>query len=258
MEVAGLAREAGHEVELWERAERLGGQLHCMLAAPRYEDLGRYLHWQQRRLARAGVNVMLGREGTADAVTARGADVVVVATGATARRPGIPGEDAPFVHDARDLLAGRATAGRRVAIVAQDDHMAPLTLADFLSERGHDVTLVYPTNAPAPLVGRYIVGGILGRLAERDVKFHTMEAVVAIEAGVALRVRNVYAGRERTVDGFDSVALACGSVADDALHRALKGRVPRLHVLGDAYAPRRIVFATRQAHALVQSWLAGA
>jgi hypothetical protein len=111
------------------------------------------------------------------------------------------------------------------------------------------------TNAPAPLVGRYIVGGILGRLAERDVEFRTMEAVVAIEPG-ALRVRNVYAGRERTVEGFDSVALACGGVPDDALHRALKGRVPRLHVLGDAYAPRRIVFATRQAHALVQSWLA--
>jgi 2,4-dienoyl-CoA reductase-like NADH-dependent reductase (Old Yellow Enzyme family) len=252
LELAARARESGHDVELWERSDRLGGQLHCMLAAPRYEDLGRYLAWQQRRLAQLGVGVRLGTEGSPDAVVAAGADVVVIATGARPRRPGLPGEDAPFVHDVRDLLLGRASPGRRVAIVAQDDHMAPLTLADFLSERGHEVTLVYPTLAPAQLVGRYIVGGVLGRLAERRVRFRTMEAVTAIEPG-ALRVRNVYGGPEFTVEGFDSVALACGGVSESTLHGALQGRVPELHVLGDAYAPRRIVFATRQAYALAKA-----
>jgi 2,4-dienoyl-CoA reductase-like NADH-dependent reductase (Old Yellow Enzyme family)/thioredoxin reductase len=252
LELAARARESGHDVELWERSDRLGGQLHCMLAAPRYEDLGRYLRWQERRLEQLGVRVKLGAEATADAVVAASADVVAIATGARQRRPGIPGDDAPFVHDIRDLLLGTAAAGRRVAIVAQDDHMAPLTLADFLTGRGHEVTLVYPTPGPAQLVGRYIVGGVLGRLAERRVRIRTMEAVTAIAPGT-LHVRNVYGGPEFALEGFDSVALACGGVPDADLHLALKGRVPELHVLGDAYAPRRIVFATRQAYALAKA-----
>ncbi|MCZ8130916.1 MAG: FAD-dependent oxidoreductase [Steroidobacteraceae bacterium] len=252
LETAGLAVERGYEVELWEREAVLGGQARVTTHAPRYGDLARWLDWQERRLARAGVAVRREREAGADAVVDAGADVVVIATGARPRRPPLPGADAPFVHDIRDLLTGRAQAGRRVAIVAQDDHMAPLTLADFLSERGHEVTVVYPTNGPAPLVGRYILGAILGRLGARDVRFRCMEAAVAIEPG-ALRVRHVYAGVEKVVEGFDSIALACGGVPDATLYAALKGRVPALHVLGDAYAPRRIVFATRQAHSLVAS-----
>jgi hypothetical protein len=44
--------------------------------------------------------------------------------------------------------------------------------------------------------------------------------------------------------------LACGYVSNVDLYLALKGAVPQLHLLGDAYAPRRVVFATRQAWAL--------
>ena len=53
----------------------------------------------------------------------------------------------------------------------------------------------------------------------------------------------------------DAVVLACGSEAEaglaDALRAELGGGGPAIHVLGDAYAPRRISFATRQATALV-------
>ena len=50
--------------------------------------------------------------------------------------------------------------------------------------------------------------------------------------------------------------LACGSQSDSALYDELRGRHPEVHVLGDAYAPRRLVFATRQAYALARE-LAG-
>jgi hypothetical protein len=43
--------------------------------------------------------------------------------------------------------------------------------------------------------------------------------------------------------------LACGGEAETALSDELRGRV-EVHVLGDAYAPRRMSFATRQAYEL--------
>ena len=251
MELAALTRESGFDVTLWEAADDLGGQLRYAAMAPRHEMYAAYLDWQGRRLRDLGVDVKLGHRATADEVAALGADVVAVATGATPRVPQIPGADGPSVVDVREVLAGRASVGARVLVVAQDDHVAPLSVADLLSGQGHEVVLTYATAGPAPLLGRYIVGGILGRLDAQGVRMRFMEEVVAIR-GSSVVVRNVYSLREETVGGFDSVVLACGSVSDSALYDELKPRLGSVHVLGDAYAPRRLVFATKQAYALAE------
>lgn len=252
MELAALAAESGHSVELWDAAEHLGGQLRVATKAPSYTQYERYLDWQTRRLSRLGVAVTLGRRADVETVVAAGADVVAVATGATPHRPAIPGVDGGSVSEIRDVLQGNATVGSRVVVVAQDDHLAPLSLADFLSERGHDVTLVYATTQPAQLLGRYILGGILGRLHKRNVAFRLMEEVIAVTAA-GIRVRNVYSRQTEDLTGFDSVVLSCGGDSDAGLYEALRPRLPEVHVLGDAFAPRRLVFATRQAYALAQT-----
>ena len=251
MELAALTRESGFEVTLWEAEEELGGQLRYAAMAPRHEMYAAYLHWQGRRLRDLGVDVKLGQRADVDDVLGLGADVVAVATGASPRVPQIPGADGPSVVDIRDVLAGRATVGARVLVVAQDDHVPPLSVADRLSDEGREVVVVYATAGPAPLLGRYIVGGILGRLDAQGVRMRFMEEVVAIR-GSEVVVRNVYSLREETVGGFDSVVLACGSVSDSGLFDALKPRLPKVHILGDAYAPRRLVFATKQAYALAE------
>ncbi|MFI5074245.1 MAG: FAD-dependent oxidoreductase [Actinomycetales bacterium] len=251
MELAALTRESGFDVTLWEAADELGGQLRYAAMAPRHEMYAAYLDWQRRRLRDLGVDVKLGHRATADEVASLGADVVAVATGATPRVPQVPGADGPSVVDVRAVLAGHARVGARVLVVAQDDHVAPLSVADLLSGQGHEVVLTYATAGPAPLLGRYIVGGILGRLDAQGVRMRFMEEVVAIR-GSSVVVRNVYSLREETVGGFDSVVLACGSVSDSALYDELKPRLGSVHVLGDAYAPRRLVFATKQAYALAE------
>jgi hypothetical protein len=73
-----------------------------------------------------------------------------------------------------------------------------------------------------------------------------------------VEVRNVYSGRTRKLGEFDSVVLACGSVSDSSLYDALRTELPDIHLLGDAYAPRRLVFATRQAYALAEQLVATA
>ena len=106
----------------------------------------------------------------------------------------------PHVAEIREVLAGRVEVGERVLVVAQDDHVAPLSVADHLAERGHRVTVVYATHQPAPLLGRYIIGGILGRLDAADVRFVFMEEVVGIDRHT-VTTRNVYSGKERTLGG---------------------------------------------------------
>ena len=247
MELAALAAESGHRVRLWDAASTLGGQLQIATHAPCYERLAHYLDWQTRRLERLGVEVTLNRRAFADELMAP--SIVALATGAEPRRPPIAGAEKAM--EARDILAGRALPGQRVLIIAQEDHMQPLALADYLSVRGHDVVLLYATNSPTILLGRYSVGGPLARLDGQGVRIRVMEQTCAIHADGA-EVLHIYSKRRDRLTGFDTVALACGGRSDSALFEELAGRRDDVHLLGDAFAPRRMVFATRQAHVLAR------
>jgi 2,4-dienoyl-CoA reductase-like NADH-dependent reductase (Old Yellow Enzyme family)/thioredoxin reductase len=253
METAALAAERGHDVELWEAEDRLGGQLAIATVAPRYDDYADYLRWQERRLARAGVTICIRRRATVESAAAHGADTVVVATGGTPRFPGIPGEELAHVHQWHDVLLGEAELGARVLVVSQDDHLAPLAIADFVAGTGAEVTLVTGSTTPAPLVSRYLIGSALGRLDEQGVQIRTNEQVSSIEVG-RVWVRNVYSHQARALEGFDSVVLACGVTPQSTLFDELGAQGRDVHVLGDAYAPRRLVWATRQAYELVGTW----
>lgn len=117
------------------------------------------------------------------------------------------------------MLLGNVAVGQEVLVVAQDDHLPPLIVADYLSDRGHDVTIVYPTAGPAPMLGRYILGGMLARLTSRGVQFRFMEDVIGIEEE-RIRIRHTYSHQESELGAFDSVVLACGGDATQACTRS--------------------------------------
>jgi hypothetical protein len=165
----------------------------------------------------------------------------------------VPGEDLPHVHQSVDVLRDPSPLGQRVLVLAQDDHLAPLSVADFVAGTGRDVTVVLGTTGPAPLVSRYLIGSVLGRLDEQGVRLRTSEQVTAIEPGRVV-VRNVYSHREQVLGDVDSVVLSCTAVPDNALFDELSTSGVDVHVLGDAFAPRRLVWATRQAYELVTAW----
>jgi NADPH-dependent 2,4-dienoyl-CoA reductase/sulfur reductase-like enzyme len=250
MELAALCAEAGATVTLHERSDSLGGQLRLAMLAPDQERLATYVEWQARRLRSLGVRVQLGSEvDRTDLLTLPDSEVIAIATGARGRKPDVTGVDLPMVGDARDVLRGTFQPGHRVLIVAEDDHLPPLLVADHLAVRGHHVTMVYSTPAAAVLLGRYISGSILGRLDAAGVTFRYLEKLDSISAHGAV-LRHIYSGRKRTCTDYDSVVLACGGVAESGLYQQVRSERSRVHILGDAYAPRRLVFATRQACAL--------
>lgn len=249
LELAALSAERGHKVTLWERENALGGQVRVASFATENASYGEFITFQEKRLARLGVDVSLGKEATVDSVKDFGADVVAVATGASSREPDIEGVHLPFVVHGRDVMTGDAEVGDRVAVIAMEDHMQPLTIAGFLTDQGKQVQIVFQTPGPAPGVGKYSIGAPMAKLSAAGAKCHFMERVVNIEQG-RLATKNVYSSAPGEVVDFDSVVLACGGTAQSGLYQSLKGQVDDLHILGDAYAPRRIVFTTRQAFAL--------
>ncbi len=246
LESAALLRERGHAVSLFEQDSKLGGQLAVaarLRMNDRYDSL---IRWQTDRLHALGVNVQLSTAVTAESVLAGNFDVVVVATGATPRKPDIEGIDLPFVYSIADVAGGSATLGQHVLVASEDDRAAPLAVADHLCGLGHRVTLVYRTNAPSPLVGKYSVGAMLARLDTEGAILVPMARVDRIDPG-AVTLAHSYSDRRWTIHDVDAVVLATGATGNDSLYQSLKSLHPAVHLVGDAFAPRRVVFATRQA-----------
>jgi 2,4-dienoyl-CoA reductase (NADPH2) len=119
---AGLAcatvlAERGHEVELFEAADEIGGQFNMAKQIPGKEEFHETLRYYGRRIELTGVTLRLGTAVTADDLAARGHDEIVVATGVLPRTPAIPGIDHPAVLSYVDVLLHGRPVGDRVAVI---------------------------------------------------------------------------------------------------------------------------------------------
>ena len=115
-----VAAGRGHAVTLFEKDDRIGGQLTMAMRIPGKEEFVGLVDYYARAVAEAGIDLRLGAPAGPDDLA--GFDAVVIATGVTPRDPGIRGADAPHVLSYVDVLRGGAEVGPRVAIVGAGGH----------------------------------------------------------------------------------------------------------------------------------------
>ena len=114
---ATVAAERGHAVTLFDAAAEIGGQFNYAKKIPGKEEFGETLRYYRRRLEITGVEVRLNARATAADLNGGKFDHVVLASGVTPRKPAIPGIDHAMVASYIDVIQGRVTAGKRVAIL---------------------------------------------------------------------------------------------------------------------------------------------
>jgi len=114
MEAAMVCAKRGHSVTLYEKSDVLGG-VFIAAAAPSFKEKDRALiAWYNREIKKyPEITIKLNTEVTD--IESLGADEVIVATGATAKRPPIPGIEKGI--DAVDYLLGKKTVGDKVVVI---------------------------------------------------------------------------------------------------------------------------------------------
>jgi thioredoxin reductase len=250
LETARVAAERGHEVVLFERAPKLGGQLDLAARAPGRDAFDDFTIFQTEQLARLGVDVRLGAAVGVDEILALRPDAVACATGSRPRWPDTPsGLEREGVVQGWDVLAGRAELGDRVAVISQEDHFETPNVADYAALHAGQVEIFHKWTQIGAQIDRYTIGPVMTQLAEKNVRIHTGLRLAAV-CGGKLELVSSFGGRRHVFDGFDTVVLVYGSVPDPSLYYSLRqaqresGGDARLFLVGSAWVPRLMAEAT--------------
>lgn len=235
---ARVARERGHRVTLFERDDRIGGKIIAAASAPSKHEVLLFRDYEERTMDRVGVDVRLSTAVAADDLASSDADAIVIAVGADALTPPIPGLDGPNVHDAQEYLRGERplAAGARVVVIGGS--ATGCETAELLVSEGVDVTVVEMARS----IGKGIEA-ITRRHIVRELRRH---GATVLTAATVVEVRDdavVYErDGERHEVACDQVALAIGwRPRGGGLLEGLDGR--DVHVIGDAARPADFVAA---------------
>ncbi len=269
MEAARLAAARGHNVTLWEKGARLGGNLTYAAMPPGKEDFITLLHYYEHELARSGVQVILNREASADEIAAENADTVILSTGAKGAPAPFPLRDGLQIVTPLDILDGSAIPGKQVVIIGggsvgcetaaataemgtisaetlkflmENDAETPERLKELLNYGTREVTLVEMEKGIGRDIGittRWVMIKCIRRLGIKVMDQCTVREIT--EKGVLIEKDG-----EESLLPADTVVLAIGAVANNPLEESLKGRVNELHVIGDALKPRKLTEAIRE------------
>ena len=132
LSTAIAAAGRGHHVTLFDKSDRIGGQLNMARVIPGKEEFHGLVDWFATMLERQQVTLRLGAVATVE--TLAGFDEVIIATGVMPRDPDIPGQDGPNVLSYVDVLAGGAAVGDRVAVIGAGG--IGFDVAEFLTHQG--------------------------------------------------------------------------------------------------------------------------
>ena len=249
LEVARVAILRKHKVILFEKNQAVGGQnIIAGKAAGRQEITG-VTRWLVSQLNKLSFDMRLGVEADEEMILKEEPDVVVIATGSVPKTNPFPGEYAsPGVVTTVDILTGTAQAGDKVLFIDLDGHHQATGTAELLADQGKKVHMLTSSlfigSALGPLQDLFLTRQ---RLARKGVTFTPDIAVLEIQ-GTLVKGLNVYSNEIFDFDGYDTVVLAAGNVAEDRLYFALKGKVKEIYRVGDCVAPRKTDMAIIEGH----------
>ena len=257
MEAARVAALRGHEVDLYEKKDHLGG-VFVAAAAPDFKDDDKaLLKWYERQMELLPINVHLNTTVTKDMIA--GYDEVFVATGAHERKLSTPGFDAPNVTYAVDTILGAYIQGDNVLIVGAG--LTGCEMAYKFAKEGKKVTIVEMAdtilnvqglsasnyNMLMEILDVYKVKVIKGAVVDKyENGKATITQTIKNYPNVANRAKALVIlgpqGEKHTFEvPADHIVVSVGYISDNELYEEIKA--DNVHLIGDAKVPTNIMEA---------------
>jgi 2,4-dienoyl-CoA reductase-like NADH-dependent reductase (Old Yellow Enzyme family)/thioredoxin reductase len=237
MEAARVAALRGHQVTLYDKQDKLGGQLLEAVIPPHKDNMKPFLDYLTRQMAKRGVDVKLGVEVDQQLVAKTKPDAAVLATGVTTSVPHIKGIDGIGILTAKEVLNG-AKVGDTVVVIGGG--LVGCETAENLAMQQRSVTVVEMLDEVAGIMPLALRKMLLARMASMRVAVLTgVQCLEFTKHSVRIATRE---GEEKTI-ALETVVIAAGGKPDQTLMRGLRRAVPAVYCAGDCVEPRGIAEA---------------
>lgn len=280
MEFARVATLRGHKVTIWEKRNRTIGLSEYAATPPRRGEIRKIGQWLERTIRAMGVEIVLNKEATAENVleAAKSFDRVVFANGSKAVLPPIPTKEGAHVVHAWDVLdaKGKLKLGKNVVVVGGGDvgvetalyvaevgtisaeqikfHImwdaAPIEqIKEMLNHGYHNVSVVEMGKKLAPDINPGCRWSIMARCRQLGVQMYKLTKVLEIRPDCVV-IENSDGVKELPAD---SVIIAAGARPDQDVYNAVKDKLPKVDIIGDAVEVARIPNSVRDGYLLAAS-----
>ncbi len=246
MYAALTAVKLGHSVTLFEKGDKLGGQL---LHADYYSfkwPLRYYKDWLIEQCQKAGVKICLNTAATPTMVCNMRFDAVFAAMGVTPRKLLIPGIDGSNVWAAQRVPGREQELGKNVVLIGGAETGVETAL--YLEETGHHVTVLTRQSVIAPDCDRIHYREVVldACATAKNLEFIFGAKTTAIEGNA---VRYLDADGVEQYIAADSVVISGGVVPmqEEAISFAQSADI--FKIIGDNAVPSNLQAAIRSGYA---------
>lgn len=244
MEAARVAAIRGHEVDLYEKSDKLGGNF-ILAGVPDFKvDDEALIEWYIHSIKQAGVHIHMNTCVTAEQANAMNADEIIVATGSVSRTIPIEGIAPEEAVTASDVLGRTKPVGARCVVIGGG--LVGCEMAIWLARQGKKVTIVEMmpelmlSKVPVPLPNKLMIEDMI-----------TCEGITAITGASTKAYRDgclIYAdkeGKEHAVEA-DTVIQSIGYVPCNQLYEELcLNSNANVWNVGDSKMPTNIMNAIK-------------
>ena len=186
LEAARVFAANGHQVEVWEREQKAGGQMDLALAAPDKEDVAGVWTYRVAALAQFNVPIRTGIEPTVERIRSFRPDLIVIATGAVSRDAPFPADSKIPVLQAWDVLRRPELIAEGASVTVVGGGMVGIETAECIARRAKHVTILEGQAVVAKEMARNNRWDVLLRLRDANAEIVTNAPVVSIEGETIL------------------------------------------------------------------------
>ena len=246
---AKTCAEKGFHVTVFEKADKVGGQILLAAAPAQKKKIGWVTEDYEYQCGLLGVDIRLNTEATVENVKTLKPAVIFNATGGVPIIPNLPGKDLSNVYTPDDVLRGDVSfKGKNIAVIGSG--MTGLETAEYLLDEGNDITIIEMADELAPGTWCQHRWDVIPKLEEANSKVYTSWKLVEIREDSVV-IENTEVSARRKVVPCDAVILSLG-VKPAGLDGAIKN-IAKCYDIGDAEKAGRIADATHTAYKIAMS-----
>lgn len=251
MEACRVSALRGHEVHLYEKTDKLGGNVIPGGVPSFKKDDHELLRWYESELSDLKVNIHFNTEVNEEMLASANADVILVATGSTPIFLNLKGVEKNNVLTADKVLLDPSKAGNKVAVIGGG--LVGCETGLWLRQMGKEVTIVEAQpeilggpHGPIPFMNYDMLKDLVNY---NEMKVMTSTFVKEVtEEGLLVETKD----GEHLVEAADTIIFSVGYRSNNTLYNKVEDMADEVYLLGDAKNVRNIMYAIWDAYEIAR------